>query len=183
MLTYSFLGLIIGIVGQGFFMAGAQRWISIGIGVFLLTIALFSINVEAKIVQFSWVARFNQMISTNLGRLLGDNSIFGMIKLGVLNGLLPCGLVYMAIAGALSQSSFLGGMQYMLFFGMGTLPLMLGLSISGRLIPGTIKKRIKKAYPIFLVLFAILFLLRGINFDVPLEMYLWQTAENMEYCK
>jgi len=181
-MTYTFLGLVIGLIGKGFFLAGAQRWISMGLGILLLIIALFSINVETKIVKIKFVNDFNQWLSHNLGFLLRSKSRWSIIGIGILNGFLPCGLVYMAIAGALSHSDIWHSVQYMVFFGLGTMPMMLGLSVSGRLIPVKIKNLIRKAYPIFLILFAILFIMRGLNFDVPLEIQLWHDAENMNYC-
>ncbi len=180
--TYTFLGVIIGIIGKGFFLAGMQRWISMGLGILLLIIAIFSINVETKIVKLKLVNDFNQWLSRSLGKLLKTGTKASLVGIGVLNGFLPCGLVYMAIAGAVSNSSILDSIEYMVFFGLGTMPMMLGLSVSGRLIPVKLKNLIRKAYPVFLILFAILFILRGLNFDVPLEIQLWHDAENMQYC-
>ena len=109
-LTYTLLGGVIGLLGKGLFLAGFQKYLSIGIGVALLAIALFSINVETKILK---ITAFHQLVfklKSGIGKWIRHQSRVGTFAVGVMNGLLPCGLVYMAVVGALSTAGWLSGM-------------------------------------------------------------------------
>ena len=77
-----------------------------------------------------------------------------LILLGMLNGLLPCGLVYVAMAGAVSRGSLLNGIAYMAMFGLGTLPTMLGISLSGKLFPLSFRLKLRSAIPVGVCLLA-----------------------------
>ena len=83
------------------------------------------------------------------------------------NGLLPCGMVYLAIAGALSLSEVPMGMLFMTGFGAGTLPALMALHYSGHLISLSFRQQIKKAMPIFVAGMAVLLVLRGMNLGIP----------------
>ncbi|WP_229755434.1 sulfite exporter TauE/SafE family protein, partial [Hymenobacter cavernae] len=86
---------------------------------------------------------------------------------GALNGLLPCGLVYLALAGALSAPGLGGAAGYMMLFGLGTLPLMFGLSLTGRLVPMLWRTRMRQAVPYVASLMAVLFIVRGLGLGIP----------------
>lgn len=86
---------------------------------------------------------------------------------GLLNGLLPCGLVYLALAGALSAPGIGGAAAYMCLFGLGTLPLMLALSLSGQLVPLAWRQRLRRAVPVTALALAGLFILRGLGLGIP----------------
>ncbi|MFQ5448415.1 MAG: sulfite exporter TauE/SafE family protein, partial [Saprospiraceae bacterium] len=165
--TYSVLGAVIGLLGQGLFLAGFQKGMSVAMGVVLLIIAAFSINVETKLLDIGLVNRFIFQLKSALGRLLkkqGKSSAFGI---GLLNGFLPCGLVYMGVFGALSTGSVPSGMAYMALFGVGTIPIMLLTGYAGNLASLRVRNFLKKLYPACLIFFARLFLLRGLNFHQP----------------
>jgi sulfite exporter TauE/SafE len=85
----------------------------------------------------------------------------------MLNGLLPCGLVYMAIAGAIGTGSFGQGTLYMVLFGLGTIPMLLGISLAGNLLSLTVRKRINNLIPVMVVLVGIFFILRGLSLGIP----------------
>lgn len=180
-LTYALLGVAIGSVGQGLFLIGLQSWFAIGTAILLIIAAIFSINVENKILNIPFIAKFYRQVQKMLGKVLGKhaNSLF---YVGLLNGLLPCGLVYMAIVGALATTSVWQGALYMLFFGLGTIPLMALTAFSARLITPAFRNKIKKWYPILLLLIASLFLIRGISFHMPPEMRFWEDMNNLPMC-
>ncbi len=85
----------------------------------------------------------------------------------MLNGLLPCGLVYVALAGAVSTSSLSNAILYMALFGLGTLPTMLAISLSGKLFPIAFRLRLRAAIPIGVCLVAGLLILRGMALGIP----------------
>ncbi|MDX1942772.1 MAG: sulfite exporter TauE/SafE family protein [Saprospiraceae bacterium] len=180
--TYSLIGIFIGLIGKGLFLAGIQAYFSIGLGILLLLIALFAINVEHKILRIPVFGRLNQWVKVNLANLLKQNNPQILFLIGVLNGLLPCGLVYMAVVGAVAMGSIGEGSLYMALFGLGTMPLMLLTAIGGQFIGLKLRNRIKRLLPAFLVAFAILFILRGINFAAPLEMRFWENWNQIPMC-
>lgn len=179
--TYSFIGLLTGSLGQGLFLAGLQSWFAIGTGIFLILAALFSINVENKILTVPLFSRFYLNLKNKLGKILGQRSN-NLFYVGLLNGFLPCGLVYMAVVGALATISIWQGILYMLFFGLGTIPLMAITAFSPRFVPIALRHKIKKFFPFLLVLIAALFLLRGISFHVPPEVRFWDDMQNIPMC-
>ncbi len=180
--TYVLLGFIIGTIGKGIFIAGIQGYFSIALGVLLLLIALFSINVEKKIVALYPIQRLQRWVSKNLGYFLKQNNSLGLFSIGVLNGLLPCGLVYMAIIGALTTGSIWSSGLYMGLFGAGTIPLMMATALAGQFITLNWRNRIRRLFPLFLIAFAILFVVRGIHFMDALDWRLWQNTGDIPTC-
>ena len=104
-------------------------------------------------------------------------SYTSLFFIGMLNGLLPCGLVYMAIAGAIGTGEVLTGTLYMVLFGLGTIPMLLGITLAGNMMSFTIRKRINRLIPVLVVIVGILFILRGLSLGIP---YLSPTKEKIE---
>ena len=90
-----------------------------------------------------------------------------LFTIGVLNGLLPCGFVYVGIAGAVSTVNWLTGALYMTMFGLGTFPVMFATAVFGKIINVNLKRRVSKLIPVFAVVLALLFILRGLNLGIP----------------
>lgn len=167
--TYSFIGLLFGVLGKGIALAGLQQWFSIGLGILMLLAAFSAFNIERQLIKIPFLDILFRKVQSNLGKLLNrkNKRKQTFFTVGILNGFLPCGLVYLAVIGAIGTGSVLGGSLYMTLFGLGTIPLMLTLALVGNLISLNIRKQIQKAIPIMLFTFAILFILRGLNLDIP----------------
>lgn len=161
--TYVVLGLLFGLVGQTFVVAGVQQWASIALGAVLLC----GLAASKRLAVAQPVTRVLQIIKTRMGRLLKERSILALGTLGALNGLLPCGLVYVACAGATASGSMLSGAEYMLVFGLGTVPMMLGISLSGRLVPVTLRLRLRSLIPVSVFMLGSLLILRGMALGIP----------------
>lgn len=181
-LTYTLLGLIIGLLGQGLIFAGVQSYFSLALGVLFLIAALFSINLEGRLLRISWMRNFNTWVKTQLSRVLGKGGPTNLFYIGLLNGLLPCGLVYMAIAGAVTSSNLWQSSLYMALFGVGTIPLMLLTALSGQFVNLSWRRRLRKLMPVLLAAFAVLFIMRGLNFDVPIDLRLWSEMDEVPMC-
>lgn len=156
--AYAGLGVVIGSVGQGLLLIGLQRPLSIGTGLFLLIWVLlirgrFSGLTSTKAVR--WVAG-------PMARFLQQPSLRAFGALGFLNGLLPCGFVYVALAGAVVTGGFLSSALYMLLFGLGTVPALLAVRLVPTLFPVKSRQRFVKLMPVFTVVVGILLLLRGL---------------------
>lgn len=166
-LTYGILGGLFGLLGQGIEMAGLQQWATILIGVIMIVSVLFPVVFRQKI-------KIDQVFTGYAGRLIGQfrklfkkASISSLFVIGLLNGLLPCGLVYVAIAGAISSGSVTSGIIYMVLFGLGTIPIMFAIPLAGNLITSGLRKRFRGAVSAFIVLLGILFILRGLSLGIP----------------
>ena len=161
--TYCLLGILAGLVGKSLFVAGFQRWLSIALGLAVLGGFLISkkVALSAPVVQF--VAKLKLAMSMQLRR----RSFRSLALLGLLNGLLPCGLVYVALAGAVSHGSILSGIGFMAVFGLGTTPMMLGISLSGKFFPIGLRLRLRSAIPVGVCLLAGLLILRGMALGIP----------------
>lgn len=161
-ITYAFLGLIVGGLGFSLALAGIQQGLSIGMGVLIL---IFAISFK-KSEQFLAIPLFSKLIlwiRRTLGRYLKSGKPSAYFTTGMVNGLLPCGMVYMALVAALAlQSPFLGA-AYMFFFGIGTVPLLLMLMVSGSLFSVSLRQKFQLAIPYLGVLIGILFIFRGLG--------------------
>ena len=161
--TYCVLGLILGLVGRTLFLAGVQRWTSISLGLALL-VGLFS---SRKLALWRPVTGLVEALKYRMSAQLRQRSFSSLMILGLLNGLLPCGLVYVACAGATATNGALDGIRYMAVFGLGTVPMMLGISMSGRLMPLALRLQLRKAIPVSVLLLASLLILRGLSLGIP----------------
>jgi len=180
--TYITLGLIIGLLGKGIFLAGLQKQLSIFTGISLLVVVLFSINLETKIISIPIFSRLFLFLKSGLGRFLNNPSRISIFFTGLLNGLLPCGLVYLALVSALTLGSISSSAMYMLFFGLGTIPLMLTATLIGKAVNLTFRNRLKKLYPVFMIGLASWFIVRGLNFYVPANFNFWEAMQNIPMC-
>lgn len=162
-ITYCLLGALFGLVGQTLVLAGVQRWVSIALGLMLL-IGLFS---SRKLALWRPVARAVQGMKGAMSKLLRQRSFSSALVLGLLNGLLPCGLVYVAGAGAVATGGLASGLEYMAAFGLGTVPMMLGIGLSGRLVPTALRLQFRRAIPVSVLLLASLLILRGLGLGIP----------------
>jgi uncharacterized protein len=164
-ITYSAMGLLFGLVGQGFRIAGLQQWLSITIGIAMILSVFFPLlfnSFAAKSPVFPLVNR----VKSSLGLLFGKKTYSSLLMIGLLNGLLPCGPVYVAIGLSLAAGNAVNGMIYMALFGLGTIPIMLGLNLLGNFITAPMRKNMRRVVPVFIVIMGIWFLLKGLGLGV-----------------
>lgn len=166
-ITYSFLGLLIGIAGRGIYMAGYQQAFSIVMGSIVLLLA-FLYFFQRGSFRSSLLSRIydpvQQLVIRAMHRARGP---FGFMVMGMANGLLPCGMVYIAIAAALSLKGVIETTSFMAMFGTGTLPAMLLISFAGRMVNLQWRNKLRKIVPVFIVLTGTLLILRGLNLGIP----------------
>ncbi len=130
--TYFILGFSFGAIGSSLFLTGYQQALSIGIGLIILIILLFGNRISTRV---SILNSFHAQIKIILSALLRkEKNVLTYLLIGLANGLLPCGLVYLAIASAVATGTAWGGGVFMLSFGLGTIPLMFGMMVAGRYI-------------------------------------------------
>lgn len=166
-LTYGVMGAVFGLLGKGIEMAGIQQWVSIVMGVVMIASVLFPFLFRGSL-------NFDRITSGYAGRLIGRfRKLFGnqaksnLFAIGLMNGLLPCGLVYVAVAGAINTNDVVLGTLFMIVFGLGTIPVMMGVSLLGNIISRNLRARLNKVVPVFIVLLGIIFILRGMSLGIP----------------
>ena len=164
-ITYSFIGLIVGLFGRAIFFSGYQQHLSITLGVIIILSVLFISNSETKFSKAIGIYKLQNWLTRKFGMFINKIGKFSLLVIGLLNGFLPCGLVYMAIAGAFTNYEITSAMLYMTVFGLGTLPLMLFVSIGGRSFQN--KFKVRKFIPIVALIMGVLFILRGLSLDIP----------------
>lgn len=162
--TYSTLGAAFGLTGLGFAFFGYQQILSISLGVIIIFYLLIPAHYFSTAQKSS---TFLINVRRSLGQLFTKKTYGSVFTIGILNGLLPCGMIYMAMAAAVSSGSILQSSLFMAMFGLGTLPVMWSLSFFGGLI--TIKRRsaIRKLFPVIMFVMAVLLILRGLSLDIP----------------
>ena len=166
-ITYGIMGAIFGLLGQGLHMIGFQQKISVIMGavmiVSVLFPALFKNQYRMDKSMFSIVGKLKKRI----GEMFSIRSFQSLFFIGMLNGLLPCGLVYMAIAGAIGTGNAAEGTLYMILFGLGTIPMLLTISLAGNIMSQAIRRKINKLIPVMVVVVGLLFILRGLSLGIP----------------
>lgn len=163
-ISYSFLGLLIGFIGQQFWIAGLQQGISLLSGLLIIMAGLsriFKIRLHQSKILSGLFSPVNRLLRYALQHRAGH------LVIGLLNGFLPCGFVYLAMVGAVNTSSPVAAAQFMFWFGMGTFPLMLLATISSGFIGPVVRRRINSAMPYLMVCLGFWFILRGMNLNIP----------------
>jgi sulfite exporter TauE/SafE len=166
MLSYTLLGILFGFAGRQLYVGGFQQWFSIIAGVFILAIVLQSMF-RSPVLHLPGFKRMNMFAQKLIGNFLQRPSATSMFMLGMANGLLPCGLIYLAITGALATGSITGSATFMAMFGLGTFPALFLLSYFGFLIKISTRNAIKKVVPYFVATVAVLLILRGMGLNIP----------------
>ncbi|PWK17863.1 sulfite exporter TauE/SafE family protein [Xanthomarina spongicola] len=167
LLAYSLIGLVFGLVGKSLYIFGIQQQLSIVIGVIMILIVLIPTKTFNKYNFSKPIYKLISKVKSALGQALKKKTADTFLTIGFLNGFLPCGLVYMAVFGSLATASAIQGGLYMFLFGLGTIPLMTTAIYLGKFLNATIKQRIQKAIPVFVVIIGLLFIIRGLGLGIP----------------
>jgi len=142
-------------LGRSVRLAGFQQVFSISVGVVILLLAIGRRGVRVP------------GLFALVGRLWRWESGVKFLVLGMANGMLPCGMVYLALAGAVSLSGVWDGAGFMVFYGLGTLPLLLGVSYFARYIGVSVRHRMRKVFPLVVASVGVLLILRGLGIGIP----------------
>lgn len=175
--TYALLGGILGIIGEGFELAGFQQYLTIAVGILLIVMALFSFGGKDFASKIPFFSKFLFKVKSNLGKLLQKADYRSRFTTGILNGFLPCGMVYMALTASLASGGIWQGASYMALFGLGTLPFMFTVVLVGNLMNQAFRLKILKAVPVIMIILGGLFIVRGLGLGIP---YVSPRAEAMK---
>lgn len=175
--TYSILGLIVGFLGKQLVFSNFQQGLSIAVGVLIIAFIVLPKTITKKVDPTSMFARLFLKLKSTFRGLFQSKSAFGPLVLGLVNGLLPCGLVYVGLAGALALGNPIESAQFMAAFGLGTIPIMISIMLFGDLISLQWRAKIRKLMPVMFAIMGVLFILRGMNLGIP------YISPNMEVTK
>jgi sulfite exporter TauE/SafE len=165
-LTYGILGLFFGLIGQGLELAGFQKIVSITMGSLMIISVIFPALFKKNFSTEKGLFGIVNKIKSGLGRRFSVKSYGSLFTIGILNGLLPCGPVYIAVFMAIATNNAIIGAIGMIIFGLGTIPALLTLSIISNTIGTRIKKMVTKIIPYIIILLGILFILRGLGLGI-----------------
>lgn len=164
--SYATLGLLFGLLGKGLYLAGFQQRISITVGILMIVIALVPERIVAKYNFSRPIYKLISKVKTSLGSQFKRKSPDALFTIGVLNGLLPCGLVYAALFGAIAMQNLTLSVFYMLLYGLGTIPLMSAVVYVTNFLSFPFRNKLQKLVPIVTVFIGVLFVLRGMGLDI-----------------
>ena len=131
---------------------------------------IIAIVPEKEFAKYNFSRPIYKIISavkSSLGKQFKKQSFQSLFTIGLMNGYLPCGMVYVALFGALAMNEIHLGILYMVLFGLGTIPLMTAAVYLGKFLNSKVKQRIQKAIPVFVILIGVLFILRGLGLGIP----------------
>ena len=156
-----------GVLGKGFYLAGVQQNLSLFIGIAMIMVLLIPEKIVAQYNLSKPVFKLISKVKSALGSQFKKKSYKSLFTIGLLNGFLPCGMVYVALFGAVAMQSALFGTYYMLLFGLGTVPMMSSVVYLNSLMTISFRNRIQKIIPFVGVVIGILFILRGLGIGIP----------------
>ncbi len=167
LLSYGALGVMFGVLGHGLHLAGMQQKLSMVAGAAMILMVLVS---EKTFARYNFSGPIGQALGRIRGamaRQFGRTSPRSMLAIGILNGLLPCGMVYAALLGAVAMQDVFRGAAFMFFFGMGTMVLMSAVPYIGNTFSPAVRNRIRKFVPIAVGCLGVLFIVRGMGLSIP----------------
>jgi uncharacterized protein len=162
-LTYVLMGVVVGLLGKIVQWGGVQGKVSVGLGV-LIIVALLVPKIQS--VFLPSLSRFVLKLKTLFSRHLQSKKTISAAFTGMLNGFLPCGLVYAALAIALIQTTPAESAGVMMVFGLGTFPAMLAVAYSWQRIRKFIPWSFQRMQTVILVAVAVLMIWRGLSAEM-----------------
>ena len=165
--SYAILGILFGLFGSQFPIFGLQKNISIVIGITMLLYVVYVFILKPKHIQLGVLSSLYNVIVKSLSKLFRSKYLISFLFIGLLNGLLPCGMIYLALSSAMATQNVLQGGLLMAFFGLGTVPALVMVALGGQYMGFTFRRKIQKLLPVFIFSMGVLLILRGLNLGIP----------------
>lgn len=172
---YGVLGLIVGLFSQGMQFTGVQPYFSLLSGILLLFLGFFGIIPEVNAFsKYPIIQHFQVKINRIIGTVMTNEHFSTPFVLGFLNAMLPCGMIYIALGTGLSSGNMSEAALYLISFGLGTLPLMFMVSLSGQFLSLQMRRSWQKTIPIIFMISGIILIYKGMNIDLPVDYNFWE---------
>lgn len=166
-LTYALLGYIAGIGGRSIAFSGWQNGLSIAMGILIIA----AILIPRRFMSWLFPSQIFGVVGARFAliwkEMFGRGTVSSLLAIGILNGFLPCGLVYVAVAASMSSGIEIDSVMYMILFGLGTVPAMLTVSLLGQAISTRVRLRLTRLVPVGAVVLGCLLILRGMSLGIP----------------
>jgi sulfite exporter TauE/SafE len=170
LITYSLLGFVFSFIGKGFVFAGLQQFVCIVAGILMI----LSVFIIYRPVHFVWFDEMATGLRSRIGQYMRHYfqraKATDFVILGMLNGILPCGMIYAALLSSVATTGNVSGSFFMFFFGLGTVPIMLLIGLMGGVIGFKWRSKLRGLTPLITIAVGILLLLRGFQVEVPLDL-------------
>lgn len=167
--TYALLGSLIGLTREMIVPFVFQNQLSMLMGALMILLSAYFLFAGKISIEAGTQHPFYRAITRTLGQLYQRPSLRNLYFIGVLNGLLPCGLVYLALATAFASVSVLKSALFMAFFGLGTLPAMWSILFFSNYITPAFRTRLRRFVPYIYAVTGMLLILRGLGEHNPLH--------------
>ena len=184
-ITYALFGLVAGLLGEALRLTDYQQMLSIVAGVVILIMIVLPSKFARKILPARLSTYLYQRLDRAWARVTGKRGPLSLFLIGILNGFLPCGLVYLALAGAMGSASITSSVMYMVLFGVGTTPVMFATSFVGPVLGVKARRSLQRIIPIGATVLALLLILRGMSLGIPYvspKMSPQQSTTQMDCC-
>lgn len=158
MLLAAGLGAVGGLLGAGSNLSpiGGGISLALGLGVVLFGLGYLGILPTTRFtISGEWL---NQL----LAKAFKSDRKSGALMMGMLNGLLPCGLVYSALLTSASLGGAVGAALGMGAFGLGTWPVLFLIGMGGASITLPARQRLFRVAGLFIVLIGGQLIFRGL---------------------
>jgi uncharacterized protein len=165
--TYAVLGAVVGLGATTVSIVATESVVSITAGSLMIVAALAQLSFHRSIIPSAPLLRITSPVRAKLQYLLQKNTFAAMTGIGMLNGLLPCGLVIAALFGAASTGDVIQGSVFMSFFGLGTLPVMTAVMFGVGVISQRLRAVLKTAIPVVAIAVGALLVVRGMGLGIP----------------
>jgi len=160
--TYTLLGALFGIIGKSIIVAGLQKGLSIFLGLAIIASVLIRSSYFNKLKNKSGLTYLFESLKKQIRKQFKKRGFSTLFVIGILNGLLPCGFVYIGLAGSVTTGTLWEGALFMSLFGLGTFPVMMLMALTPGLISINLRKRINRLIPGLAILLGIFLIYRGI---------------------
>lgn len=185
-MMYGVIGSVLGLVGKGV-LINIQQDVSIILGVTILVAALIPLGLRARMDKYSPLKKIHNAVAARFSSLLKKRGYVTLFTLGMLNALLPCGLVYTAVIGAAVVADVWQSALFMFVFGMGTAPALVIVSLTGSMVSQKYRLYITRAIPLFSIALGVILILRGLNLGIPMVspkvIHQSVQADSIDCCK
>jgi len=181
-ITYGLLGVLFGSMSSFVAVADMQSLVSVVLGLLLLGAFLFSIDIDKQLNSLPFLQRIFYQVRQHISKMYAKAQDYPSVLLGMVNGLLPCGLVYLALAGALASGGVWQGASFMMLFGLGTLPMLLAVILGYEWVSPTLRFQFRKVLPYVTLSFGLFLIYRGVVVDLPTELDFWEALRNPIMC-
>jgi sulfite exporter TauE/SafE len=165
LLVYALMAVVAGMTGEWFVVNGAGRALAVVAGVLLLAAAAAAASAPLPALR-----RIASAYSSAVARAAGPSlrwargkPIAGPIATGAMNGILPCGLVYAALAAAAATGNVATAVALMGGFGIGTAPVLIAMTLGAASLPARVRLRLRPLGPVVLAVTAAVILVRGVT--------------------